>query len=533
MKRPRVPVRTAALLALALSAACGPANPAPGPGPAPRADEPPPYVPLTAGLPAIPRVDAAPAIRVIHPTPGAARPRRDSTFLYGSVGTGGAALWIEGTPVPVAPNGAFIAYLPVPADGAWSLEVEKDGQRVAQTLAYRAPAPATPADPARPAPARAASTPAGVFTAPRAATVTGGADTLETGSDAVYARPTPGGTYRWFLPRGARLSLLERRGGQYRVQLGADTAWIDTTAVRLAPAAPATPGAASAAVVAGAAGPELRVRAAFAPFLVEADSTGTVNVTVYGAQAGGALGGPRDDFLRDVGQAARDGAVRYTLGLSRPAWGYRAFYESDGTLVVQVRRPPRIDPAAPLRGMRIVIDPGHPPAGATGPTGLYEGDANLAISLPLAERLRAAGAEVILTRTGREEVELGARTRLAVARDAHLLVSVHNNAFGEEQNPFRSHGTSTYYFHALSAPLARALDREIVAVTRIPDLGARQGNLALVRPTWVPSTLTESVFMPIPEQESALRDPGFVGRLAEAHFRGIEAFLREQATAGR
>ncbi|HEV2148397.1 MAG TPA: N-acetylmuramoyl-L-alanine amidase, partial [Longimicrobiaceae bacterium] len=175
------------------------------------------------------------------------------------------------------------------------------------------------------------------------------------------------------------------------------------------------------------------------------------------------------------------------------------------------------------------IDPGHPPAGATGPTGLTEAEANLAIGTRLADRLRARGAEVLMTRTANVPVGLAERTGMAVAGDAHLLVSVHNNAFGEGVNPFRSHGTSTYYFHPFSAALARELDREIVGVTRIPDLGARQSNLALVRPTWMPTTLTESLFMLIPEQEAALRNPEFLDRLADAHVRGIEAFLRGRA----
>ncbi|HEX2094091.1 MAG TPA: N-acetylmuramoyl-L-alanine amidase, partial [Longimicrobiaceae bacterium] len=148
------------------------------------------------------------------------------------------------------------------------------------------------------------------------------------------------------------------------------------------------------------------------------------------------------------------------------------------------------------------------------------------------ELLRARGAEVHLTRTADTPVELGARTALAVRVDAHLLVSVHNNAPGEGANPFRATGTSTYYFHPFSADLARHLNREIVAVTQIRDLGARQGNLALVRPTWMPSTLTESLFLLIPEQEAALRDPAFARRLAEAHLRGIEAFLRARAGGG-
>jgi N-acetylmuramoyl-L-alanine amidase len=347
----------------------------------------------------------------------------------------------------------------------------------------------------------------------------------------VYARPTPTGTYRWFFPRGARLAITERRGGQYRVQLDAGTAaWIDTTAVRVGAegaAAPA-PAAANARLVDAPEGPQLLVAGDHAPFLVEAEGS-RLHVTVYGARPG-TLNAPAGPVVTAATQATvAEGTQRFTLQLARPAWGYRASYRPDGALAVQVRRPPQIDAANPLRGIRVVIDPGHPPAGAVGPTGLREAEANLAIALPLAERLRARGAEVILTRTENVPVGLAERTQLAVQRNADILVSVHNNAFGEAANPFRAHGTSTYYFHPFSADLARALNRELVGVTRLPDLGALQSNLALVRPTWMPTALTESVFMPIPEQEAALRDPGFVSRLADAHVRGLEEFLRQRA----
>jgi N-acetylmuramoyl-L-alanine amidase len=157
---------------------------------------------------------------------------------------------------------------------------------------------------------------------------------------------------------------------------------------------------------------------------------------------------------------------------------------------------------------------------------MREAEANLAIGLELARQLRERGAVVTLTRTDSTPVSLDDRVELAVRSDAQLLVSVHNNAFGEGANPFRSNGTSTYYFHPFSAPLARALDREIAAATRIPDLGAKRENLALVRPSWMPSTLTESLYMPMPEQEAALKDPAFVRRLAAAHVAGIESFLK-------
>ncbi len=527
-------LRSSAVL-LVFAAACAPGasgGAATGPSARPPVRAVLEYVPLSEGLPPIPRVDGPLAIRVVNPGADAARPRLDSTFIYGTVGTGGAALTINGTPVPVAPNGAFIAYLPLPADGRWQLNAFKDGQAAMHTVAYRA-APAPAATPAAPA------TGTGVFAAPRAARVTGGADTLATGSDAVYARPTPTGGYRWFFPRGTRLSLAERRGSQYRVQLDDGTAaWIDASAVTVADttAAAAGPVALGTVAVTPAAGwVDVRIPAQRAPFLVE-PGEGAWTVTLYGVTAQPGGGAQSDAMLTGVTrEAAGPATARLRLAVARAPWGYKAFYAPDGSLIVRLRRPPAIDAANPLRGRRIVIDPGHPPAGATGPTGLYEGDANLAISLPLAEKLRAAGAEVVLTRTGRQapfstntSEDLRGRTALAVSSNAELLVSVHNNAFGEAQNPFRAFHTAVYHFQPFSQPAAAALAREIGGVTRIPNRGALRENLAMVRPTWLPSALTESLFMPIPEEENALRDPAFVDQLATAHLRGIEAFFRGQ-----
>jgi len=526
--------------ALVLAAACNPSTPPPAAGPVPSGPPAPTaYVPLTSGLPPIPAVDAPLAIRLVAPEPGEARPRRDSTFLYGTVGTGGAALVINGAQVPVAPNGAFLAYLPVPADGRWTLTAYRDGARADAAYQYRtgSGAPRATSDTATqagPADTAAAPRPAApaeteVFATPRAGTVVRGGDTLATGSDAVYARPTPAGVYRWFFPRGTKLALLERRRAQYRVRLDTTVAWIDTVNVR--PSFDAAQAAAVGRQITLAAGgtPELRIPAGFAPFLVTTDSAG-LHVTVYAQSGATELRVATDAFVTGATQdASAPGELRVDVALARWLWGYKAFYDRDGTLVVRIRRPPAIDAASPLRGIRILVDPGHPPAGAIGPTGFMEKDANLAIGLRIAERLRAAGAIVSLTRTTDVSVDLAARPAQAVREDADLLISVHNNAFGEEANPFRDHGTSTYWFQPNSADLARTLDRRIAGVTMIPDLGAKFGNLALVRPTWMPSCLTESLFMPIPEQEAALRDPAFLDRLAQAHVDGIADFLRLRA----
>jgi N-acetylmuramoyl-L-alanine amidase len=506
----------AAALAI-LATACAPVS-APPAAPAPE-----------VGLPPIPAVDGPLAIRVVHPTPSTPRPNVDSTLIYGSVGTGTASLRVNGQPVTVEPNGAFLAFLPTPPDGTYNLTAEARGRTVTETRSYRAP----PTAAVTPSPA------AGLveFAEPRAGVISGGSDTLRTGSDVAIGRTSPTGTFRWFLPRGARVVATGQQGQMVRVRLDTATAWFPAADLNLQEGAAATGRTplAGARVIPAGEWIDVRIPAGGAPFHIRPEAERLV-LTIYGRTPPAGEQPSNDPLLSPV--SWRDtGSAEAEIRLTRPLWGYKAFYSGDGDLVVRVRRPPAIDPARPLNGIRVVVDPGHPPAGATGPTGLTEAEANLSISLRLAEMLRARGAEVVMTRSTGEPLvsatdqaaELRARTQLAVDVDAHLFVSVHNNAFPEGVDPFRSHGTSTYHFHPFAAELARLLNEEIVRETRIRDLRHRQGNLAVVRPTWFPAALTESVFMPIPAQEAALRNPGFVERLAAAHVAGLERFLRSQA----
>src|SRR5207244_8434824 len=118
-------------------------------------------------------------------------------------------------------------------------------------------------------------------------------------------------------------------------------------------------------------------------------------------------------------------------------------------------------------------------------------------------------------------------THFAELHDADVLVSIHANALPDGVNPFTNNGTSVYYFHARSAPLARALDRALVAELGVRDLGMGRGDYALVRPTWMPSALTEALFIIMPEQEALLASDDGQWRYARGGARGIEAFLRE------
>src|SRR5690606_19724793 len=96
-----------------MGVACAPAASAPPvgiPPGAPPADE--VATPIVAeGLPPIPLVEGPLTIDVVHPTPGTMRPGSESVLVYGSVGSGRATLTINGTPVGVHPNGAFLGFL--------------------------------------------------------------------------------------------------------------------------------------------------------------------------------------------------------------------------------------------------------------------------------------------------------------------------------------------------------------------------------------------------------------------------------------
>ena len=317
------------------------------------------------------------------------------------------------------------------------------------------------------------------------------------------------------------------------MRLGGDLdAWV--------PASDAQPLAADARVPARVAG-DVRVRSADAwadvvipvgerpPYFVEQRADALV-LTLYGTTANTStvrLG--TDTLVRAVTWAQRgEGRAEYTVTLSGAPFGYLVLW-SDGALVLRVRRAPAVDPARPLRGLRIAVDPGHPPIGATGPTGLYEAEMTLAVGRRLQAELERRGAEVVMTRTTPEPVGLGDRPIVARRADAHAFVSIHGNALPDGVNPFEAHGTSTYYYHPHAAPLARRVQAGMVRRMGLRDLGTYYGNLAVVRGTWMPSVLAEGAFMMIPAQEAALRTPEFQQAYANGVADGLEAYFRALA----
>jgi N-acetylmuramoyl-L-alanine amidase len=218
-------------------------------------------------------------------------------------------------------------------------------------------------------------------------------------------------------------------------------------------------------------------------------------------------------------------------------WGYDARYEG-GSFVLEIRRPPPLpNPRYPLTGLTIAVDAGHSADnGSIGITGTLEKDLNRAIAECLKRKLELDRAQVVMIREGDAHVPLYDRPKLAWAAKADILVSVHNNALPEGEDPFEKNGFGVYYFHPHSLAFAeevyrsyqeRFLTGKNSVGARMRDDGLHWGNLALPRTTQMPAILTESAYMIFPPEEWWLRQPSFQCDCAEAMRVGLKRYARK------
>lgn len=344
-------------------------------------------------------------------------------------------------------------------------------------------------------------------------------------------RDAPTGTYTWFLPPGTETAADMRQGDMLRLAVGGDrVAWVPVSDAHPIPTPPdvraATMG--TLTVTPGARVASLRIPLTYPVPLQIDDGDARLDITLFHAvgNANWTRYGAGHRFIKAVTwtQETSD-RVHLVVTLERPLWGWRV--RRDGTdLVVDLREPPVIDGADPVRNLRIAVDAGHPPGGACGPTGLCEPEANLAVATALGDALTARGAIVLMTRTTPAAVELWPRVAAADSADADLLISIHQNALPEGLNPFTNTGSSTFYNHLISLDLARDVQAHLVTNLDVGDLGVARGDLELVRPTWYPAILTEGLFLMFPDQEAALRTRDGDERYATAIAAGLREYLR-------
>ncbi len=546
--------RVALTLPLAAALACSAGTPAPAPvpvrapgtAPGPGATRSTPALPL----PAVPLVDGPLAVRVQYPAPNQQITSRDSNFLFGSVGSGRATLSINGVPARVYNNGAFMAYVGNPPETAprYDLVASRGADTARATLTVRLRSMAemlAETDPAAHKPENLPTSRADTIAA-----LNSRIDSLRTqltrndpiglvqlgqsssaDSDVtIVGRPTPGGTYKWFFTPGTVVPLVAREGRFARVRLDreldvyVDTADIGPTSATITPRRTTS----NMKVVGSPHGEDVIIPVGPRPPWFVEEGERSIAITLYGVRGNTDIVnyGASDSLVRTVEwNQLSDDRARVTVNLRSAPYGYLVLWENNA-IVLKLRGRPAIDASRPLAGLTIAVDPGHPPIGATGPTGLYEATAVLAVGVRLQRMLEERGARVVMTRTTDAPVALGARPIIARRANAHAFVSIHLNAFPDGVNPFTNNGTGTYFFRTHSEPLAREVQVGLVSQLGLRDLGINYDNLAVVRGTWYPAVLCEGAFVIMPDQEAALRMPEYQERYARGIADGLENYFR-------
>jgi N-acetylmuramoyl-L-alanine amidase len=352
----------------------------------------------------------------------------------------------------------------------------------------------------------------------------------------VIGRPIPAGTYKWMLLPGTIVQQTGHSGANARVRLDSSLeVWIDSVDVRPLPAETLGPRRTVGPITLVPAAEWVDVVLPVAsrpPFLIEQRDS-QITLTLYGTQATPDVIRflENDSLVRFINWVPETtDRIRLTFEMSVNPYGYLVLWEpARGGMILRLRRPPAVDANRPLRGLTLVVDPGHPPGGAVGPTGLTEAEAVLQVGERLQRMLAQRGANVVMTRTTMDPVDLRLRSVIARRVNAHALLSVHLNAFGDGVNPFMNNGTSTLFFHPQSAPLARAIQRALVRQFGLRDLGVHYQNIAIGRTTWMPALITEGLFMMLGDQEHAMRVAEGRERYARAIVEGTEAYFRSLA----
>jgi N-acetylmuramoyl-L-alanine amidase len=219
----------------------------------------------------------------------------------------------------------------------------------------------------------------------------------------------------------------------------------------------------------------------------------------------------------------------------------------------------------------IVIDPGHggKDIGATGPGGLLEKEATLAISRKLAAALASKlGARVILTREDDSVVSLDSRTAVANQYKADLFLSIHVNAAPVKG----AHGSEVYFlsadasdelarkaaeaenastaghvdtqsdlklilwdlaqqeYLAESSLFAKSIQEEMNALAAIQTRGVKQAPFKVLVGATMPAALVEVAFISNPDEETKLRQEDFQNTVVDALTRAVQKYKSDYET---
>lgn len=180
-------------------------------------------------------------------------------------------------------------------------------------------------------------------------------------------------------------------------------------------------------------------------------------------------------------------------------------------------------PTIPLSQATIVLDAGH---GGIDPGAVsdefHEKEVALETATRLQQRLQAAGAEVILTRSDDSDVSLSDRAYISNLYGANAFISLHYDA---SNAPNQRSGTTAYYYDDNDTALAETLNSYLLSYGLLQNHGVHFGDFQVLRDNYQPAVLLELGYMNHDLDHSIIYTDHYQKIIVEAIYQGLTDYF--------
>ncbi len=177
-----------------------------------------------------------------------------------------------------------------------------------------------------------------------------------------------------------------------------------------------------------------------------------------------------------------------------------------------------------LQNKKIIIDPGHGGRdnGTTGASGTIEKGLTLQTAQHIYNKLKAAGANVILTRSNDTYIPLASRVYSAQYNQADAFISIHYDSADDRS----VRGLTTYYYHPNQKKLAENVHSAVIPMANLKDRGYRSEDYYVLRENNRSAILMELGYLSNPAEEMLISSNHYQETIAAGITQGLARYFK-------
>lgn len=213
----------------------------------------------------------------------------------------------------------------------------------------------------------------------------------------------------------------------------------------------------------------------------------------------------------------------YKIMLASGREAYVASWVVSSNKSTAAKAKPDENPATGLSGKTIVLDAGHggyDPGTANG-AGISEKQLTMQTTKRLQQKLRAAGANVILTRSEDQYVNLDSRASAANSNNADAFISIHYDSSTKPD----ANGVTTYYHHGYQQNLASRVNQTLARSLSLANRGSRFGDYHVIRENSSPAALLELGYLSNPHEGHYVTTDSYQELVSNSIYHGLESYF--------